>query len=101
MTELEERLCNIALRIFNIGLQKSCQELKDLSIELADIAGSLQKWHTGTPSEEGWYLLKCSYLECPDYIYETKYFQFESELSENVIEWQKINYEEEEHGHTD
>lgn len=72
------------------------QELKCMSPAPVDITFSEvgNPWHTGTPTEEGWYLLKCSYLECSDYIYETKYFTFYSELSENVIEWQKIEENE-------
>ena len=47
-------------------------------------------WHTGTPTEEGWYLLKCLYPEGSEYIYDTWYCTEDTELSENVVAWQKI-----------
>lgn len=60
-------------------------------------------WHTGTPTEEGWYLLKIKSDD--EIVYDTNYltpcvYGMDWRYAhEEIIEWQKI--EEKENGHAD
>ena len=60
-------------------------------------------WHTGTPTEEGWYLMKVKLDD--EIIYDTNYltpcvYGMDWRYAhEEIIEWQKI--EEKENGHAD
>ena len=49
-------------------------------------------WHTGTPTEEGWYLVKCNKYSVSEY--NTDYFRKEQRwafgFQESYVAWQKI-----------
>ena len=47
-------------------------------------------WHTGTPTEEGWYVCKM----CGTDIFETQYFTGMNWEAHIIEKWQKIAYEE-------
>ena len=51
-----------------------------------------KRWHTGTPTEEGWYLLECSIDNSDEIYYVTDYWNNEVGywIYNRVIRWQKI-----------
>lgn len=56
---LIEKLAEISVRVFTIGRAIGDKDLEKLSEELNSLSADIAKkdWHTGTPTEEGWYLV--------------------------------------------
>ena len=54
-------------------------------------------WHTGTPTEEGWYLLECNIGNSDETYYATDYWNNEVGYwtVNRVIRWQKIDEDKE------
>lgn len=71
------------------------EEGKKINKVLCDVDEN--PWHTGIPTEEGWYVCKLQGID----IFKTQYFTGMNWDAHVIEKWQKINYEEEEHGHTD
>lgn len=44
-------------------------------------------WHTGTPTEKGWYVCKIKGL---DFMYETQYFTGSNWVEEHFEKWKKL-----------
>ena len=58
-------------------------------------AKSLSKhnpWHTGTPTEKGWYLLACNIGNSSEFFYAVDYWSIETKqwTINRVVAWQKI-----------
>lgn len=56
---LIERLADISIKIFAIGVVNGIKKLEDLSAELNSLSADIAQrdWHTGTPTEAGLYVL--------------------------------------------
>ena len=80
-------------------IRPSVQDMNDIDVETINSLPSENPWHTGTPTEEGWYLLKVKSDD--EIIYDTNrliqcLWGFDWQyVHEEILEWQKINDEEE------
>ena len=65
---------------------------KSLEVAISDWNKRPSNWHTGTPTEEGWYLVKCNKYSVSKY--NTDYFRKEQRwvfgFQESYVAWQKI-----------
>ena len=78
-------------KLYNVDFDYDGDALIDKIFDDLEAEKTENPWHTGTPTEEGWYLLKNWYKGCSEYIYDTKFFTVDSEMPDSVVEWQKIN----------
>ena len=71
--------------------------LNEILIELYD---NDSDWHTGSPTEEGWYLLECNIGNSDKNYYTTDYWSNACKdwTVNRVIRWQKIEKGEEVNG---
>lgn len=90
---LIERLADISIKIFAIGTVNGIKKLEDLSAELNSLSADIAQrdWHTGTPTEKGWYVYEASSGGC----YFTYIVDDEASLhflanTNFVRRWQKI-----------
>ena len=114
---LIEKLAEISIRVFIWGKTKGIQDLEEISADLNSLASDIaeKEWHTGAPTEDGWYLV--AYQHKNKMTYRAVRFFLEEGLDMEFLEseggiycpdiwkavaWQKIEpYKEDEDGHTD
>jgi len=65
---------------------------KSLEIAISDWNNRPSPWHTGTPTEDGWYVLECNIGNSDGTYYATDYWNNEVGYwtVNRVIRWQKI-----------
>ena len=97
---LTERLAVISVKIFAIGTVNGIKKLEDLSAELNSLSADIAQrdWHTGTPTENGWYLLECRIGNSGGTYYDIDHWNnvVGYWTVNRVIRWQKIEPHKEE-----
>ena len=75
-----------------------CEHIKQAIKTIIQHKETENTWHTGTPTEEGWYLFSYRYLDTirygTDCFLDGKWV-FSPALNEKMLKWQKINEGEE------
>ena len=96
--KLIEKLGELSAKAYMFGRMYHIDEVTELTKDINELIARVfgySPWHTGTPTEEGWYLL---YTSIPNAHYHLAFYQFDHWFSddeyciirEDVIAWQKI-----------
>lgn len=75
----------------NEGFKAFCEGVRDAfaEVKMCGLVNLDTNWHTGTPTEEGWYLL-CLKRDDTEYFY-TTYFRYDgADKVKDVVAYQKI-----------
>ena len=86
--DLITRLGVISVSVFTIGRLHGLKELENLSMQMNELADDISRydWHTGTPTEEGWYVL-CMKRDDTEYFYITYYRYEGADKVKDVVAW--------------
>lgn len=93
--KLIEKLGELSAKAYMFGRMYHIDEVTDLTKDINELIAKVfdySPWHTGTPTEEGWYLLECGIGNSENTYFTTDYWNNEVGYwtVNRVIRWQKI-----------
>lgn len=98
--KLIEKLGELSAKAYMFGRMYHIEEVTELTKDINWLIAKVfdySPWHTGTPTEEGWYLTKVKVRDCDGsyfFMYEAVWFDDEEWVNRRhqqpVFAWQKI-----------